>query len=186
MRLTQGLGRCQHPGCKRKAVAAHPTEPVALCRRHLPPMVSKNGLRRRGWTRGMVERFAPPPDAYYTNPMFSTGRAMHVWLVETIEAVERKADFRAARLNADRHPARRRRPRRPMQPPKNVLYCTCKRLVGVSIGGLFTSAGMDVQFGGIAGGPVSCQCGRRFNVQPQVGGGLHQLVQAENSTGEQA
>ncbi len=50
----------------------------------------------RGWTRALVERFMPAPDALVENPHYQSAAPMRLCNIDRVEAVEATSDWQDA------------------------------------------------------------------------------------------
>lgn len=55
--------------------------------------ITKTELKSRGWSEGMIVRFAPIPDSEIKNRRYPGGPTIKLYAVEIIEKIEKKEDF---------------------------------------------------------------------------------------------
>ncbi|MCL6568685.1 MAG: hypothetical protein K6T35_07355 [Meiothermus silvanus] len=67
--------------------------------------ISLAGLRQRGWTAKLVERFLGAPDRTAPNPHYRSAPPMRLWAIERVEAVEQDPRFQQALQEARRRQA---------------------------------------------------------------------------------
>jgi hypothetical protein len=60
-------------------------------------MLGRSGLRGRGWTEALIDRFLPVPDRLAPNPHYRSAAPMKLYLKARVEAIEATDAFRAAR-----------------------------------------------------------------------------------------
>lgn len=66
-----------------------------------PENFSVSELRARGWTRTLIERFLPQPDAKKPNPRFRSTAPMKLYRRERVEAIEATEEFWVARRESE-------------------------------------------------------------------------------------
>lgn len=54
-------------------------------------------LKKRGWSKKMLERLYPYPDKYKTNPYYSNAESMKLYLASRVDAIESTIEFRKMR-----------------------------------------------------------------------------------------
>lgn len=58
--------------------------------------ISRAGLKgKRGWTDLLIKRFLPEPDLITTNPYYKSSPEMKLWLIDIIDEIEQKPEFKA-------------------------------------------------------------------------------------------
>jgi hypothetical protein len=70
-------------------------------------------IQERGWTRTLIERFLPRPDATRENPHHPRGACMKLYDMNRVERVEELTSFRKMLASVNR---RRRRGRTDAEP----------------------------------------------------------------------
>ena len=59
-------------------------------------MITKSGVKERGWTDSMIRRFADPCDEEAVNPHYRNAAPMRLYREVRIEAIEQTSDWQAA------------------------------------------------------------------------------------------
>lgn len=61
-----------------------------------PEMISLSGLKGRGWTPALIERFLGEPDKLVPNPHYRSGPSMRLYLLKRVESSESGKRFQKA------------------------------------------------------------------------------------------
>ena len=65
--------------------------------------ITKSGLKnQRGWTDGLISRFASEPDRTADNPHYRKAAPMQLYLISRIEEIEQTEEFREALVAAEK------------------------------------------------------------------------------------
>lgn len=59
-----------------------------------PEMVTKTGLKERGWTEKSIKMFAGEPDVICRNPHYRSASPMQLWKKDKIEDIEKSQSFK--------------------------------------------------------------------------------------------
>ena len=69
-------------------------------------MVSEDELRKRGWTKTMIQNLLGQADAEGSNPHHNARAPMKFWEIKRVAAAEQSARFRELRLSANNRSAK--------------------------------------------------------------------------------
>lgn len=70
------------------------------------PYIATPELKRRGWTRSMIERLLGEPDSTAPNPGGRNAPRVRLWLITKVEQLESTEEFRERLAKAAAHRSR--------------------------------------------------------------------------------
>jgi hypothetical protein len=63
-------------------------------------LLTKSGLKERGWTESLIKSFLPEPDQIMRNPVFRKAAPMQLYSIDRVAEVEKLPEFQTAQQKA--------------------------------------------------------------------------------------